>query len=94
MRTRKELADVLRKRQLMLLPILTPQIGITREMIEKLSEDEIIDSYITCSGCGQKYATMEEVDQVLAKDPKTYDEFWKLLDRLVNARELARRGRE
>jgi hypothetical protein len=51
MKTRKELARVLRKCQLRLLPKTGPQLGITKEKIEKFSDDQIIESYITCSIC-------------------------------------------
>jgi len=92
MKTRKELAGVLRKRQVELLPLTGPQLGITKEKIEKLSDDQIIESYITCSNCGKKLATMEDVDRVLEANPKTFDEFCDLLESLVRVRERARRG--
>ena len=92
MKTRKELAKVLRKRQVELLPVTGPQLGITKEKIEKLSDDQIIESYITCSDCGRKMATMEDVDRVLEENPRTFDEFWDRLESLVRAREIASRG--
>jgi len=90
MKTRKELAKVLRKRQVELLPVTGPQLGITKEKIEKLSDDEIIESYIKCSSCGKKFATMEDVDRVLEEDPKTFEEFWDMLESLVRAKNIAR----
>ena len=92
MKTRKELAGVLRKRQVELLPVTGQQLGITKEKIEKLSDDQIIESYITCSDCGGKMAAMEDVDRVLRANPKTFDEFWDLLESVVRLREMARKG--
>ena len=92
MKTRKELAKVLRKRQLKLLPVTGSQLGITKEKIKKLSDDQIIESYITCNRCGKKLATIEDADRVLEANPKTFDEFWDLLESLVRLREMARKG--
>ena len=92
MKTRKELAGVLRKRQVELLPVTGPQLGITKEKIEKLSDDQIIESYVKCNRCGKKLATMEDVDRTLYANPKTFDEFWDLLESLVRLREMARKG--
>jgi len=89
MKTRKELAKILKKRQLKLLPITAPQFGITKEKIEKMSGDEIIESYITCSECGEKFATLEDIDRVLQEKPKTFEEFWTLLENLVKTKDIA-----
>jgi len=35
---------------------------------------------------------MEDVDRVLEENPRTFDEFWDLLESLVRAREIASRG--
>lgn len=67
-----------------------PQLGITKEKIENLSDDQIIESYITCSDCGEKLATMEDVDRVLEENPKTFEEFWDMLESLVRAKNIAR----
>jgi len=92
MKTRKELAGVLRKRQVELLSVTGPQLGITKEKIEKLSDDQIIESYVKCNRCGKRLATMEDVDRVLYANPKTFDEFWDLLESLVRLREIAKKG--
>jgi hypothetical protein len=94
MKTRKELAEAMRKKQLELLPITGPRLGITRKTIESMSDTEIIASYTRCSDCGDKIASIEEVDRVLEEDPSTLDEFWDLLQSLVRAKGIARRGIE
>jgi hypothetical protein len=90
MKSRKELAEAMRKRQKKLLPTTGPELGVTRKKIESMSDDEIIKSYITCSQCGGKMATIGEVDMVLAEDPATFDDFWEMLEMLVKAIDIAR----
>ena len=91
MRTRKELADVLRSRQLELAPITSAQLGtdITtfKQIIITLSDNEIILSYITCSQCGEQLASLEDVDKALEQNPETYDDFWELLDSFTSKHE-------
>ncbi len=39
---------------------------VPRSMVDALSDDEIIDTYITCSGCGEKQVTPEELVNAIA----------------------------
>ncbi|NIQ07075.1 MAG: hypothetical protein GWO20_15520 [Candidatus Korarchaeota archaeon] len=95
--SRKELAEILRKRQQNLtrseiLKATQPMAkkGFTKaerikaysEELEALSDDEIIMSYVTCSRCGEKFCSLEEVDEILKDGCKDFDEFMrKVLER-------------
>jgi hypothetical protein len=91
LRTRKELADVLRSRQLELAPVTSAQLGFDiktfKQLIKTLSDDEIILSYITCSQCGEQLASLDDVDKVLEQNPETYDDFWDILDSVTSKHE-------
>ena len=54
------------------------------EMIESLSDDEIIDSYITCSCCGEKQVTHRQLRKAIfmAKDA---DGFFNVCEKLARA---------
>ena len=54
------------------------------EMIDTLSDDAIIDSYITCSCCGEKQVTRRQLRKAifLAKD---VDSFFHVCDQLAKA---------
>ena len=83
MRTRKELADTLRNRQLERAPEIADQLGFEvntfKKMVSDLPDDEIILSYITCSQCGEALASLEDVDTILEQNPETFDDFWDIL---------------
>ncbi|MFX1520192.1 MAG: hypothetical protein ACFFCD_09765 [Promethearchaeota archaeon] len=86
MRTRKELAEVLRKRQFDKAPTLAAQLGLDvnlfKQYVAAISDEDIIISYIKCSQCGEMMATLEDIDTVLEQNPKDYDEFWDIFDDL------------
>ncbi len=83
MRTRKELADILRNRQLERAPEIAEKLGFDVNTFQKtvsdLSDDEIILSYITCSQCGEALVSLEDVDTILEQNPETFDAFWDIL---------------
>lgn len=56
---KEDLANELRQRQ--------HQLGeVSRELIDALNDDEIIDSYITCSCCGKKQVEANQLSQAIA----------------------------
>jgi len=58
--TKRQLAQALRQRQYAL--------GmVSREAIDSLSDDEIIDSYITCSRCGYKQVEGQELEAAIRR---------------------------
>lgn len=83
MRTRKELADILRDRQLERAPEIADQLGFDVNTFKKtvldLSNDKIILTYITCAQCGEALASLEDVDTILEQNPETFDDFWDIL---------------
>lgn len=93
MKTRKELAEVLRRRQLKLLPMTSPKFGVTKKAIKALSEDQIIECYLK-NECGEMIATLDDVDAVLEENPRTFDEFWDMLQSLIRARDISLRAME
>ncbi len=77
-----QLAQALRQRQYAkgLLP---------RRMIDAVSDDDIIDSYITCSCCGEKQVTPQELEEVIAQAVDG-DHFFQLCDEKARARAQGR----
>jgi hypothetical protein len=59
------LAQALRQRQY-------TQGYIPRRMIDAVSDDDIIDSYITCSCCGEKQVTPQELETVIEQASDAY----------------------
>lgn len=67
-----QLAQELRQRQY--------NLGIVeRWMIDSLSDDDIIDSYITCSDCGRKQVTGQKLDTAIHSANDAY-QFFQLCD--------------
>ena len=59
------LADELRQRQY--------KLGqVSRELVNLLTDDQIIDSYITCSCCGEKQVDVNQLPQVIAVVKNAY----------------------
>ena len=54
---------------------------IPREFIDALPDDAIIDSYITCSGCGAKQVTEAQLP-IAIKQAKDAEHFIEIVDRL------------
>jgi hypothetical protein len=40
---------------------------IKKEYIDALSDYDIIDSYITCSGCGAKFVPLDDLDLIIER---------------------------
>lgn len=69
---KKELAQQLRQKQY--------DIGIIdKKRIDNIPDDEIIDCYITCSGCGEKQVDVEQLNKIIEKSSNT-DEFFAMYD--------------
>lgn len=49
------------------------------EIINKVSDDVIIDSYITCCECGEKGVTVEELNRAII-EAEDVDDFFRLCD--------------
>lgn len=71
---KEDLASQLRQRQL-------ERGGVPPEVVASASDDLIIDSYITCNGCGHKALTCQELDQaiLLAQDAHDFMKIWPTL---------------
>lgn len=67
-----QLADELRQRQY-------AYGKVERYLIDALTDDEMIDTYITCSGCGEKQAEGEMLEQAIAAAMNA-DHFFLLCD--------------
>src|SRR5215831_8994404 len=59
------LAQPLRQRQ-------DPSGLLARRVIDAVSADDIIDSYITCSCCGEKQVTPSQLEAAIAQAPDAY----------------------
>ena len=58
---------------------------VDRHMVDALSDDEIIECYITCSGCGQKQVTEKEQEAAI-RFASDSDEFLDLCDQYAEGR--------
>jgi hypothetical protein len=54
---------------------------VPRELIDMLPDDAIIDSYITCSGCGQKQVNEAQLP-IAIKKARNADHFIQIINRL------------
>lgn len=52
---------------------------VAKEIIKSLTDDQIIDSYITCSGCGEKQVEGGKLDEVIFK-ARDVEHFFLLCD--------------
>ncbi len=52
---------------------------VERRIIDALSDDDIIDSYITCSGCGEKQVDATQLEAAI-KAASNAEEFFALCD--------------
>ena len=74
---KKFLVQELRERQISL--------GKVEEnIVNSLSDDDIIDSYITCSNCGEKEITDDVLLNSLIKNAENAEDFFIMLDELKN----------
>jgi hypothetical protein len=73
--TKNQLARELRQRQYALGEV-------ERWMIDALSDDEIIDSYITCSCCGEKQVDPRQLATAITK-ARGADHFFRICNRLA-----------
>jgi hypothetical protein len=58
---------------------------LDRRLIEAISDDEIIDTYITCSDCGEKQVTIQELKTVI-RLAVTVQQFFDFCDRMACTR--------
>jgi len=66
------LADELRQRQY--------KLGrVSKELIDALTDDQIIDSYITCFCCGEKQVDANQLPQIIA-DAENMEQFFMVCD--------------
>ena len=56
---------------------------VERRLIDELSDDDIIDSYITCSQCGAKQVTERNLEIAIAR-AKSASHFLELCDQLAD----------
>lgn len=75
---KKELATELRQRQYKL-----GQVG--RDLIDVCSDEQIIDSYITCSCCGEKQVDANQLPQIIT-DTKNVDQFFTACDVIAKSK--------
>ncbi len=73
---KKLLAEELRERQ-----IAFGEVPV--EIIKSLSDDDIIDSYITCSDCGEKIVDQRTLKRIIFKS-RDVDDFFRLCDMYGN----------
>jgi hypothetical protein len=71
---KQQLARELRQRQ-------REQGFLTPEIIDAVSDDQIIDSYITCSHCGTKQVNQQELRDIISI-AETVEHFFALCDSL------------
>jgi len=76
--TKPQLAQRLRRRQY-------AHGEVEHALIDALSDDEIIDCYITCSCCGEKQVEGPQLEWAIATAADD-DEFLSLCDRLADHR--------
>ena len=58
---------------------------VDRELIDAISDDQIIDSYITCSCCGEKQVEIEQLPQIIA-DAKDTEHFFRICDTMAKTK--------
>lgn len=58
---------------------------VERRLVDTLSDDDIIDSYITCSQCGAKQVTERNLEIAIAR-AQSASHFLELCDQLADAR--------
>lgn len=77
---KRELAQQLRERQL--------KFGkVSQALIDACSDDQIIDSYITCSQCGDKEVTAPQLASAI-KQANNVDEFFNICEAFSKAQTL------
>jgi hypothetical protein len=81
-----KLAQQLRRRQYALG-------DVEREMIDALSDDQIIDCYITCSCCGKKQVEGHRLETAIARAKDAAD-FFRVCDRLAKRHLHSEQGPE
>jgi hypothetical protein len=47
---------------------------VKKKYIDALSDNDIIDSYITCSGCGAKFVPLDDLDLII-KQARSAEQF-------------------
>ena len=75
---KEELARELRQRQY-------DYEAVDKELIDSLTDDQIVDSYITCSCCGEKQVDSEQLLQIIER-ARIADDFLALCGLIAKAR--------
>ncbi|MEM3186435.1 MAG: hypothetical protein QXQ39_07145 [Conexivisphaerales archaeon] len=82
-----ELATILRKRQIENAPMLVKQLGGRLSLqqfisaVKTMSDDKIVEAYITCPHCGHQQTSIKEAFS-LAAECKDVDEWFDRLNRI------------
>lgn len=58
---------------------------VDRHMIDTISDDEIIGSYITCSDCGERQVTSQEL-KIIIRLATTVRQFFDFCERMASTR--------
>jgi hypothetical protein len=59
---------------------------VEKHIIDALSDDDIIDSYVTCSHCGKKHITAKE-QAIALRRATTADQFFAWCDTFASSRQ-------
>jgi len=90
LRTRKDVAEAIRKQLVDSLPFTVEKLGISREKLSValngLLDDRVIQCYLNCHHQCGRLASLGDVDIVLKGCPSTFDEFWNTFQSFVVAR--------
>ena len=52
---------------------------VNKELVDSLTDDQIIDSYITCSCCGEKQVELDQLPRIIL-DAQNVEQFFKICD--------------
>lgn len=84
--TRAELGIILRDRQ--------KKAGyLAQDMVDNIGDDIIIDSYFTCSGCGEREIPEDTLNKLISKSD-TYDDLIESVEGVQRASQLLALGKQ
>jgi hypothetical protein len=58
---------------------------VSKELVDSLADDQIIDCYITCSCCGEKQVETEQLPRIIA-DAKNIEKFFEVCDAIAKTK--------
>jgi hypothetical protein len=58
---------------------------VSRELVDFLTDDQIIDSYITCSCCGEKQVDTNQLPRII-EDAEDIDQFFAACDAIAKSK--------